>query len=231
MDLNDLILLRNRAPSWFQHLADVALPAASFGFQSYPSGAITLGLVKNHHPGEERWFHTFYPGLNLKRFNNLQVDFGLRVSNPDVMSKGLGPTCGIYDPLPDALPSDYLEFLSLSNGARLFSSHLYFFGVRTELGGNATINRQPYELSHANVFDRPKWSDPSLVFIGGYGWDRSLLVMTSASERVTRREAVSGAQLKQWGSFSNMLVSECDRLIKRFDNEGSLVDRSIATTP
>lgn len=217
-------------PFWLARFFDLVMRAEVFGSCAFPNGAFAVGQVPRFMPGAESWFHTLYPGIEPGEFDHLEVDLGLRVSNPDVLIKGVRGVCDVdTDVFP--MPEIYLMFLRVTNGARLFSAHLNLFGVRRALGGDPLVNRQPYELAGPNIFRRPKRLPRNSLVVGCYKWDGSLIYFDGEANEVIRCHRDDGRPLNKWQSFEAMLVSECERLSMFFDDRGVLLNESIPTTP
>ena len=129
------------------------------------------------------------------------------------------------------VPKQYRAFLThVSNGMHIFHRCLSLEGLQ------GSINRQlgiqgPFDLSIPNVYERPSNADASCFFIGGYSYDASKLYMKDDSDKVyycARRDATP---LKEWNSFSEMLIEEIQRLKSLHGADGMLKSTRRSTLP
>lgn len=130
-----------------------------------------------------------------------------------------------------SIPTAYREFLTqVSNGMHLFHRGLSLYGLQGPI--NRTAGSQgPYELSIPNTYERPRNADSSYFFFASYSRDASRLYMRDGSEKVyycARRDATP---LKEWDSFSDMLIEEIQRLRSLHDTEGMLQEERDTTLP
>lgn len=94
-------------------------------------------------------------------------------------------------------------------------------------GHQGSINRKlgiqgPFDLLVPNVYERPKNADKSCFFFASYSKDGSRLYMKDDSDKVyycARRDATP---LKEWNSFSEMLIEEIQRLKSLHGADGML---------
>ena len=120
------------------------------------------------------------------------------------------------------IPCQYRTFLThVSNGMHIFHRCLSLLGLQGEI--NRKLGAQgPFDLSIPNVYERPSNADASCFFIGGYSYDASKLYMKDDSDKVyycARRDATP---LKEWNSFSEMLIEEIQRLKSLHGADGML---------
>ena len=116
----------------------------------------------------------------------------------------------------------YRTFLThVSNGLFIFHRGLFLYGhqgsIKRELGIQG-----PFDLSDPNVYERPKNADKSCFFFASYSKDGSRLYMKDDSDKVyycARRDATP---LKEWNSFSEMLIEEIQRLKSLHGADGML---------
>ena len=120
------------------------------------------------------------------------------------------------------IPCQYRIFLThVSNGIFIFHRGLFLYGHQGSI--NRKLGPQgPFDLSDPNVYERPKNADKSCFFLGGYSYDGSLLYIKDDVSTVyycARRDATP---LKEWNSFSEMLIEEIQRLKSLHGADGML---------
>ena len=129
------------------------------------------------------------------------------------------------------VPKQYRAFLThVSNGMHIFHRCLSLEGLQGSINRKLGI-QGPFDLSIPNVYERPSNADASCFFIGGYSYDASKLYMKDDSDKVyycARRDATP---LKEWNSFSEMLIEEIQRLKSLHDADGMLQVPSEETLP
>ena len=129
------------------------------------------------------------------------------------------------------IPYQYRTFLThVSNGLYIFHRGLFLYG---HLGSfkREQVVQGPFDLSDPNVYERPKNADKSCFFFASYSKDGSRLYMKDDSDKVyycARRDATP---LKEWNSFSEMLIEEIQRLKSLHDADGMLQVPSEETLP
>ena len=120
------------------------------------------------------------------------------------------------------VPKQYRAFLThVSNGMHIFHRCLSLEGLQGSINRKLGI-QGPFDLSIPNVYERPSNADASCFFIGGYSYDASKLYMKDDSDKVyycARRDATP---LKEWNSFSEMLIEEIQRLKSLHGADGML---------
>ena len=129
------------------------------------------------------------------------------------------------------IPCQYRIFLThVSNGIFIFHRGLFLYGHQGSI--NRKLGPQdPFDLSDPNVYERPKNADKSCFFFASYSKDGSRLYMKDDSDKVyycARRDATP---LKEWNSFSEMLIEEIQRLKSLHDADGMLQVPSEETLP
>jgi hypothetical protein len=144
--------------------------------------------------GPLAWLYVIYPPLQPAGFSALEERLGRAVH-------------GHYRPL-----------LEYCNGLNLFADSLSLDGLVLELD-RSSFTRQPYALVTPNVDERPDDADPAAFFIGGYGWDGSLLYLDD-SGTVVRCSRESAAPLDTWPSLPEMLTAEVERLEHLVESSG-----------
>ena len=129
------------------------------------------------------------------------------------------------------VPKQYRAFLThVSNGMHIFHRCLSLEGLQGSINRKLGI-QGPFDLSIPNVYERPSNADASCFFIGGYSYDASKLYMKDDSDKVyycARRDATP---LKEWNSFSEMLIEEIQRLKSLHDADGMLQVPNEETLP
>jgi len=120
------------------------------------------------------------------------------------------------------IPCQYRTFLThVSNGMHIFHRCLSLLGLQGEI--NRKLGAQgPFDLSIPNVYERPSNADASCFFIGGYSYDASNLYMRSGSQKVFYCPRWDITPLKEWNSFSEMLIEEIQRLKSLHGADGML---------
>jgi hypothetical protein len=124
----------------------------NLGKEVTPSGAVLIGHAP--HIAPMAWLHSIYPVLTEEDIIELEFD------------------------LKKSIPQAYRDFLkNYSNGLKLFTITLTFYGMRKVLGRTDEASRQPFALSTPNNYERPKNSKNTyffyrFLFMGG--WFRAL---------------------------------------------------------
>jgi len=111
------------------------------------------------------------------------------------------------------IPCQYRTFLTnVSNGMHIFNRCLSLDGLQGSINRKLGI-QGPFDLSIPNVYERPSNADASCFFIGGYcpRWDIT--------------------PLKEWNSFSEMLIEEIQRLKSIHGSDGMLKSTRRSTLP
>ena len=129
------------------------------------------------------------------------------------------------------IPCQYRTFLThVSNGMHIFHRCLSLLGLQGEI--NRKLGAQgPFDLSIPNVYERPSNADASCFFFGVYCYDASLLYIKDDVSTVyycARRDATP---LKEWNSFSEMLIEEIQRLKSLHGADGMLKSTRRSTLP
>ena len=129
------------------------------------------------------------------------------------------------------IPCQYRTFLThVSNGMHIFHRCLSLLGLQGEI--NRKLGAQgPFDLSIPNVYERPSNADASCFFIGGYSYDASNLYMRSGSQKVFYCRRWDITPLKEWNSFSEMLIEEIQRLKSLHGTDGMLKSTRRSTLP
>ena len=129
------------------------------------------------------------------------------------------------------VPKQYKIFLTLfSNGMHIFSRCLNLYGLQGVLDRRGDF-QGPFDLSIPNVYERPSNADSNCFFFGSYSYDASLLYIKDDVSTVyycARRDATP---LKEWNSFSEMLIEEIQRLRSLHGADGMLKSTRRSTLP
>ena len=129
------------------------------------------------------------------------------------------------------VPKQYRTFLThVSNGMHIFSRCLNLYGLQGVLDRRGDF-QGPFDLSIPNVYERPSNADASCFFIGGYSYDASNLYMRSGSQKVFYCPRWDITPLKEWNSFSEMLIEEIQRLKSLHGADGMLKSTRRSTLP
>ena len=129
------------------------------------------------------------------------------------------------------VPKQYKIFLTLfSNGMHIFSRCLNLYGLQGVLDRRGDF-QGPFDLSIPNVYERPSNADASCFFFGSYSYDASKLYMRSGSQKVFYCPRWDITPLKEWNSFSEMLIEEIQRLRSLHGADGMLKSTRRSTLP
>ena len=129
------------------------------------------------------------------------------------------------------IPCQYRTFLThVSNGMHIFHRCLSLDGLQGSINRRLGI-QGPFDLSIPNVYERPSNADGNCFFFGSYSYDASLLYIKDDVSTVyycARRDATP---LKEWNSFSEMLIEEIQRLRSLHGADGMLKSTRRSTLP
>ena len=129
------------------------------------------------------------------------------------------------------VPKQYRTFLThVSNGMHIFSRCLSLLGLQGVLDRRGDF-QGPFDLSIPNVYERPSNADSNCFFLGSYSYDGSLLYIKDDVSTVyycARRDATP---IKEWPSFSDMLIEEIQRLKSLHNADGILKSTRRSTLP
>lgn len=171
---------------------------------------LTKATLVGHvpHVAPEAWFHSYYLGLNDIEIHELE-------SKMEII-----------------FPKSIHEFLAYSNGIKLFSDALRIFGIRKHIGRTLETIRQPYDIISCNSpFEKPVDSPESLMLIGSYGMDGSILYFHSGEEAIYYSSRDSINPKRSWSNFWDMLTEEAIRLASLFDTQGKKINPKVPTIP
>lgn len=183
----------------------VAGTAEPLGGRVLSDGTRLIGAIP--HVGPDAWLHALFPGLREPELRQLEESLG-------------GP-----------LPCELREFYRRFNGLSLFNDALSIFGLRQKLGRTGDAAWQPFSILTPNGPERPPDSPPGLTFIGGYGWDGSLVFIGPSDKRVVRCLKTSSTPLNQWANLGEFLSHEAARLAVHFDDRGRQIQPTSPTVP
>lgn len=175
------------------------------GQRTLPNGTRLIGHVPSVAP--EAWFQCIYHPLRIEEIKYVEEDVGSPV------------------------PVVFSTFLQKCNGLSLFSYSLSIYGLRKSFSRTGDAVWQPFSIKTPNIDERPRYSQPSFFYLGGYRLDGSLLYIDTISHKVFRCKRRTAKPLNQWPTFEVMLESETERLSSLFDNEGHLLNPDQPTTP
>ena len=129
------------------------------------------------------------------------------------------------------IPCQYRTFLThVSNGMHIFSRCLNLYGLQGVLDRRGDF-QGPFDLSIPNVYERPSNADSNCFFFGSYSYDGSLLYIKDDVSTVyycARRDATP---IKEWPSFSDMLIEEIQWLKSLHNADGILKSTRRSTLP
>lgn len=179
--------------------------AEPLGSRLLPDGTRLIGAIPNI--GPDAWLHALFSGLKGPEIRELEKSLGA--------------------PLPGELRQFYCRF----NGLSLFNDALSVFGLRKKLGRTDDAAWQPYSMLTPNGPERPLDAPTGALFIGGYGWDGSLVCVVSPDNRVFRCLKTSAKPLNQWANLGGFLSHEAVRLAALFDGKGHKHRSSSPTIP
>jgi SMI1-KNR4 cell-wall len=188
-----------------ERLREVVERSRPLGSSTTSTGTILVEHVP--HVGPEAWFHVIFPGLAETEIAELEQSTGRK------------------------FPSDYVEFLKQMNGVSLFSGALAMYGRRTSFARSGEAAWQPFSLVTPNTRERPPALPASVVIVGGYKADGSLLGIDVLTNYVGRFDRDSGKRLNRWANLSAMLTQEIERLAPMFDDRGRRADLKVPTNP
>ena len=176
------------------------------GIERMENGTLLIG--KAPHIAPKAWLHSIYPGLKEKQIELLKTQLGRDI------------------------PNDYLEFLKISNGIKLFTTTFCLDGFRSNYQRTIEDSRQPFDILIKNVMERSLHIRSSLFCIGGYDWDGSSLYIDERTNRVVLLDGDDeGHTIYEWDNFEVMFESEVSRLITLFDKNGVVLDEDSSTLP
>jgi hypothetical protein len=122
-----------------------------------------------------------------------------------------------------SLPQHWTEFLSVQNGAILFSGAMSMYGAN-ETGApfnrKGDFERGPFRITDSNL-SWPKVRQSEVV-IGGYSYDGTLAVLNKEDGAVSAMTKGSYNLRATWSGSEEWITGEMDRLAKLFDQSGKI---------
>jgi hypothetical protein len=169
------------------------------------NGTVLYGRAP--HIGKKAFLHTIYPPLSDEGIKFLSTKIGR------------------------SIPAHLAEFYKECNGLHYFGDTLSIDGMRTIQERGLDAFYQPYDLVTPNIDERIKKSTEDSIFFGGYDWDGSLIFTKTTDESVYICSPDSPKPLKDWGSISDFILSEAERIESLFDSKGIRIEKSKSTLP
>lgn len=138
----------------------------------------------------------------------------------------------LEDNLNHKIPKVYKDFLKQANGIHIFSDSISLDGLRENYIRDVAGAWLPFNIIEPNTYERPRDANDSFLYIGGYGYDGSQLIIDDKTGKILRcTRFVSSEVLNVWPDFWTMLTSEVERLDGLFDAEGKKKYPDRPTTP
>src|SRR5262245_39018067 len=178
----------------YRAVFDIIEHARAFGSRELANGTRLVGHVP--HIAPEAWFHEVFTPL----------------TEADVV--------GLERRLPSPFPSEFRQFLGISNGINLYSVSLAVYGRRTSYERTGDEVWQPFCITTANTFDRPRHARDWQLIVGSYKNDGSLISLDVRDGTAFRTKARSSKIQNRWNDFREMLTNEVFRLAGLFDATG-----------
>lgn len=151
----------------------------------------------------------------------------------------------IYKPAPCAvidstasqlrLPSTLVAFYRKYNGARLFNDCFAIYGCLPErylLNRGDPFALLPFGIREVNREFSTELKSSSLLCVGSYGYDRSVVCLDRESGEVRCFVEETFSRVRQkWPSLSRWITSEVQRLAGLFDQDGNFLGFEKDTLP
>jgi len=175
----------------------------ALGYRVTQHGVRLFGPVP--HVAPQAWFHAIPPGLTDQEIKDLSLS------------------------VEKVFPREYMEFLRLMNGVKLFAGTFSLYGMRPAMAGRGVDSAfLPFDLVDPNGIERPHGFRRELLIIGGYKRDGSHLAVDISTGQVERLARDSGVRLNVWPSLHDFIGEEVRRLDGLYDDNGRLmVDRDM----
>jgi hypothetical protein len=152
------------------------------------------------HIARQAWFHAIPPGLSASAVAELSR--GVDVEFPD----------------------EYRRFLEQINGAHLFSGELALYGARPTAAGRSVDSAfLPFDLTEANLEDKPNKLRRELLVIGSYKYDGSIVALDIVKRAVERWDGNGEHRHNVWPSFGLFISTEMIRLDALYDDQAKYV--------
>jgi hypothetical protein len=188
-----------------QEVRDLLVGRAGTERTTLEDGTELLGRVP--HRGPEAWHHIIFRPLSAEEIRGLDAVVGRD------------------------LPTDLQAFYAAMNGLSIFSDSLSLFGLRANYDRRDRCERQPYDLTISNRFERLQGAPSSAVFFGAYGSDGSQLYVDSKSSSVHHCDRFSAEPLVSWPDLITMLRAEIERIAAYYSPDGLRRDGSSGSAP
>lgn len=176
----------------------------SLGVRNLGNGTILIGHAPYIAPGA--WLHAIFPPLSQQKIDELEKEMKV------------------------GMPEDYRNFLSQSNGLRVFMNSITLYGFVESIKREDTDHSlgNPFSIIRPNLeSEKPADSLPEYVFIGSYRKDGSRLYINSKTNEVHCCSRTISTPIKTWSCFELMLISEIDKFCLDFKNNGDRVDHPL----
>jgi hypothetical protein len=159
------------------------------------------------HVGKEAWLHAIYKPITQKEITEINNDLHIE------------------------MPKVYVDFLMVCNGLSVFGTTISLFGYRYNYIRDLENIWQPFNIITVNNSERPFDAKANHFFFGFYNWDGSNLFIDTDTLKVYRCLEDSVKILNEWETFEDMLISEIDRLMLLFNEDGIKIDKDKQTIP
>ena len=128
-----------------------------------------------------------------------------------------------------SIPVEYLSFLSINNGLKLFYNSISLAGYQNLSSSSRDMNDQPVDLRLYNIMQRSPLLSDGFFCLGVYGFDVSEIYMclNTGEIVVANRRRAPMEILSRWPNFQNFLITEFYRLQKLADERGYIKDMSL----
>jgi hypothetical protein len=167
------------------------------GYRESEHGVRLFGPVP--HVAPKAWLHAIPQGLTEQEI--------------DELSRAVGKD----------FPTEYVEFLKVMNGLKLFAGAFCMYGKRPAAAGRTVDSAfLPFDIVDPNRLEAPPGLRSELLLIGGYKVDGSQSAIDIVTGRVERIERENGERLNVWPSLREFLTNEMQRLDALHDSSGKL---------
>jgi SMI1 / KNR4 family (SUKH-1) len=150
-----------------------------------------------------------------RAFNSLDIETWLHIVYPPLTDTQISD---LEQSLDRTLPGDYERFLRRANGIDMFTSALAIYGLRTDYSRSPEVF-QPFSVVEPNQFERPQGMPETLLVIGSYCEDGSL-VASDGDGKIWRTDRDDFRPLNTWPDLFTMLLTEVERLEPLFAQPG-----------
>lgn len=190
----------------FEQIVSIIMRSESLGLEKLGNGALLIGRVPHVAPFAR--LHLLFKGLDEEKIKLMEHEIGRKI------------------------PTQFKDFLSLSNGMSIFSGSLSLYGYRNGYSREGDDSWQPFNFVSANTYEHPVDAYPHWIVIGGYQEDGSILYIDDSTGKVYRSERkYASNRLNEWPDFWTMILSEVKRIGELFDENGKIKDTNVPTHP